>query len=106
MSHHNNGGNFLLILILCLLFPEAAMAFGFVVILMYIWPIVIIAGIIFILYALVRKQTKKTIVKKPNNELSKEPVLLVTDNESSRLASQIRSSPNEFEYGGRAVRNK
>ena len=98
MSHHNNGNNFLLILILCILFPGAAMALGIGIILlwalkilfyiligiayliyMYFWPIFIVGLVIFIIYALSKKQSKKTIDKKESKAPSGDTVLMVTD---------------------------
>jgi hypothetical protein len=99
MSHRNNGNHFLLILLLCLLFPEAAIAFGiFYLIYIYFVPIFIVSVIIFIFYALSRKQIVKVVEKKPEIVLPKQTLLPASKKELPIHTVYSNSSSNEFKH--------
>lgn len=120
MSHHNNGNNLPLIIVLCILFPGLATAIGFGFIFLwilkmlfyvlvmiiyliytYFWWVFLIGAIVFIFYALNKKQTPKTEDKKPEDVLPKQTVLSATSKELPVLDEYIEVDYSWSDKSGR-----
>jgi hypothetical protein len=120
MSHYHNGNNLPLIIILCLLFPGLAMALGagfiflwilkmlfyvLVVIIYliytYFWWIFLVGAIVFILYALNKKQIPKITDKKQEDVLSEQKVLLSNSKELPVIDEYIEEDYSWSEKSGR-----
>jgi len=119
MSHYHNGNNLPLIIILCLLFPGLAMALGagfiflwILKMLFYVWVVIIyliytyfgwiflVGVVIFVLYALSRKQIPKTTDKKSEDVLPKQTVLPVNSKELPVLEEYIEEDYSWSEKRG------
>ncbi|MCX6717768.1 MAG: hypothetical protein NTU76_03800 [Candidatus Taylorbacteria bacterium] len=100
MSHYHNGNNLPLIIVLCILFPGLAMALGagfiflgilkvlfYVLVVViyliytYFWWIFLVGAIVFVFYALSKKQTPKITDKKSEDVLPIQTVLRVHSRE-------------------------